>query len=345
MKSNRVSKFLKYIALPTVLLCVFLSSCSSFFKNAEGSTGYNTNNNPDTQGVQRESENTETLPQDNEVRYAEYSGSEAEGNLTYTTYNGKKITDFSFLDGLGRDFFSDTGDKTTGSWFCGKTERDLTTGKVTYIWDRAPETLATLDKYGVIYRKNADKKIVYFTFDCGYENGYTAKILDILKEKDVSAAFFLNGHYVSSSPELVRRMLDEGHIVGNHGNNHAVMSKLSLEDFFYEVESVNELMREYVPGAPYMEYFRPSYGSCSEWDIALIHEMELTNVLYSWTYHDYEPDNQPTPEEALDAAKRGLHDGSVMMFHTVGETNTKILGEFIDYIRAEGYEIGKLSDK
>lgn len=275
---------------------------------------------------------------------ASYSGTEAGGDITYTSARGKKITDFSFLNGLSRNFFSDTGDRENGSWYCGKTERDPVTGRVTVLSERAPDVLAAIDKYDVIYRGDTEKKAIYLTFDCGYENGYTAKILDILRDKGVPATFFLNGHYIESAPELVRRMLDEGHIVGNHGNNHKVMARLTLEDFFYEIESMNDLMSQYVPGAPYMEYFRPSYGSCSEWDMALIHEMGLREVLYSWTYYDYDPADQKSPADALAAAKSGLHPGSVLMLHTVGKTNTEWLGEFIDYVRAEGFEIRPISE-
>ena len=277
---------------------------------------------------------------------ASYTGSAEAGDLVYTTYDGRVIDDFSFLDGLNRNFFSDVDSASdpTGSWFCGRTERDPATGESRIVWDRASDVLEAIDRYGAIYRKNTDKKVLYLTFDCGYENGYTGTILDILKEKDVPAAFFLNGHFISSSSDLVKRMLDEGHIVGNHGNNHKVMAKLSIDEFMYEVESMNELMEEYVPGSPYMRYFRPSYGSCSEWDMALIHKMGLTETLYSWTYYDYDPDNQSDPAVALELAKAGLHDGSVIMLHTVGETNTKMLGDFIDYARAEGYTFLSLDE-
>lgn len=278
--------------------------------------------------------------------YASYSGRESDGSLKYTTHTGKAITDFSFLDGLSRSFFSDT-DKSdpTGSWYCGKTERDATTGEVRVIFDRAADTLDTLERYDTVYRKNEHEKVVYLTFDCGYENGYTAPILDILKEKNVSAAFFLNGQFIKTSPELIERMLDEGHVVGNHGANHATMSKLSVEELFYEVESNNELLREQLPDAPYMKYFRPPAGSCSEWDLALYREMELECVLYSWAYYDYAVDAQPDPDSALAQMKSGLHNGEVMMLHCVGETNVKVLGEFIDWARGEGYRFGDIREK
>ena len=94
-----------------------------------------------------------------------------------------------------------------------------------------------------------------------------------------------------------------------------------------------------------MKYFRPSYGSCSEWDLALYQAMDLECILYSWAYYDYDPNDQPDPASALEAMKKGLHDGSVLMLHCVGETNAKILGDFIDYARSEGYTIGAISDK
>ncbi len=277
--------------------------------------------------------------------FASYSGSEAEGNLKYVTHKGKVLSDFSFLDGLSKNFFSDTdpSDKQ-GTWYCGKTVRDLETGEVTLVFDRAADVLDAIEKYGAVYRKNEDKKVVYITFDCGFENGYTDDILDILKEKDVKASFFLNGQFIKTSADLVKRMLDEGHIVGNHGNNHRVMSKLTIEELFYEVESNNALLQEAVPGAPYMKYFRPPSGSCSAWDMALYQAMDLESVLYSWAYYDYAVDAQPEPAKALEQMKTGLHNGSVIMLHTVGETNVEVLGDFIDYIRAEGFEIRNIDE-
>lgn len=323
-----------FLAILTVFL---LFSCSSGEKD-EDFVSVGRKDNPALE-TDRASETLPPAPA--AAGFASYSGSTAEGNLVYTTYKGKVISDFSFLDGITKDFFSDVSGDDTGSWFCGKTERDESTGEVTLIWDRAADVISAMEKYDAVYRKNTDKKTVYFTFDCGYENGYTNTILDILKEKNVKAIFFLNGHYIEESSDIVKRMLDEGHIIGNHGNTHQVMPKLSVDEYIYEIESNNELLRQYVPNAPYMRYYRPSYGSCSEWDMALAHEMDLTEVLYSWTYYDYEPTDQPAPADALELAKKALHNGEVVLFHTVGETNTLILGDFIDYIRSQGFEIGE----
>ena len=329
------------------LILVLLCSCSLVTKGPDNEApSENTSVGRNTAEAENSGENppdTHDTPSENTGR-AKISGSSAGGDLKYTTYDGKVITDFSFLDGKSRDFMPDSGDAENGSWYCGKTERNLDTGEVTLVWDRSPETLALLEKYHAVYRKNTDKAVCYITFDCGYENGKTAVILDILKEKNVSAAFFLNGHYIESAPDMVKRMLNEGHIVANHGNGHRNMSKLSTEEFLYEVESMNDLLEQYVPGAPYMEYYRPPYGTVTEWDLALIDAMGLKNILYSWTYYDFNEKEQPEPAAALEQAKKGLHNGCVYMFHSVSDTNTKILGDLIDYIRAEGFEIRSLDE-
>ena len=336
---------MKILAL-LLLVSLLLVSCGNVEKPAMGAgkdTGYVESTSPaDT--VPAGADTSAPDDGDEEIGYASYSGTEAGGDLTYTTYKGKKLTDFSFLDGLSRNFFSDTADKENGSWFCGNTVRNEATGEVQVIFDRADDVFDALEKYGSVYRKNEDKKVIYITFDCGYETEWTDDVLDVLKEKDVKASFFLNGQYIKTAPDLVKRMLDEGHIVGNHGNNHKVMSKLSIEELFYEVESNNELLQQYVPGAPYMKYFRPSYGSCSAWDMALYQAMDLENILYSWAYYDYDPEDQMDPAKALETMKNGLHNGSVLMLHTVGSTNAQVLGDFIDYVRAEGFEIRNIDE-
>ena len=336
---------MKILAL-LLLVSLLLVSCGNVEKPAMGAgkdTGYVESTSPaDT--VPAGADTSAPDDGDEEIGYASYSGTEAGGDLTYTTYKGKKLTDFSFLDGLSKNFFSDTADKENGSWFCGNTVRNEATGEVQVIFDRADDVFDALEKYGSVYRKNEDKKVIYITFDCGYETEWTDDVLDVLKEKDVKASFFLNGQYIKTAPDLVKRMLDEGHIVGNHGNNHKVMSKLSIEELFYEVESNNELLQQYVPCAPYMKYFRPSYGSCSAWDMALYQAMDLENILYSWAYYDYDPEDQMDPAKALETMKKGLHNGSVLMLHTVGSTNAQVLGDFIDYVRAEDFEIRNIDE-
>lgn len=253
------------------------------------------------------------------------------------------VTDFSFLAGTSTDLFEDaTGD---GSWYQGKVRRDLTTGEVTYVWDRYKSTLDLLDKYGGIYRKNTDQKVVYLTFDVGYDNGNLAKILDVLKEKQVYGIFFCTGDVFEreSNRELIRRIVDEGHLIGNHSYSHPNMITQTNEQMVSQLVTCENKLKEAL-GDRYtrMVYYRPPYGASCERDLALAQKMGYQTVFWSFTYKDYDTSAQPDPDTALTTLKTGLHDGCVYLLHTVSETNTKILGDFIDYVRGEGYEIRRI---
>ena len=275
------------------------------------------------------------------------------GEPSYSVVNGKYVytipapdrsglSDLSDVNALSRALFSDSGNAT--SWYPGKTERNLTTGEVSYKWDRAADTLALLDKYGAIYRRHTDENVVYFTFDCGYENGWTEPILDVLKEKNVPGMFFLVGHYVDTADTVIRRMIDEGHLLGNHTNNHPDLTTVDAETFIKELTDLEDKVKEKFPDAPPMRYMRPPEGACNEWSLAMAQKMDYTTVLWSWGHHDWVENDQPDPASALEKAKQGLHPGAVYLFHCVGSTNPAILGDLIDYIRAEGYEIHPLCD-
>lgn len=268
---------------------------------------------------------------------------------TATLQNGKyvyalpkpdrsRLSDLSDVKSLSKALFSDAGQST--DWYYGKTTRDLTTGEVTYVWDRSADTLALLDKYGAVYRKNQDEKVCYFTFDCGYENGWTEPILDVLKEKNVPGLFFVVGHYVETAPDIIGRMYDEGHLVGNHTYNHPNMATdVDENKFIEEITSLEDALSALYPDAPTPIYWRPPYGACNEWTLAMADKLGLTTVLWSFAYYDYVETEQMDPAAALEKAKMGLHNGCVYLFHCVGSTNPAILGDLIDYIRGEGYEI------
>lgn len=272
------------------------------------------------------------------------------GEISYKIENGKYVysfpepdrsgmNDLSSLKSMSRALFSDQGDDTTGSWYFGKTKRDLTTGEVTYVWDRAADTIALIEKYGGIYRQNEDEKVCYFTFDCGYENGYTAPLLDVLKEKNVPGIFFVTGQYVDTAGDQIRRMIDEGHIIGNHTENHLNATTITPETFREEIESVENKMEQLYGYDEPMLYWRPPYGGCNEYVLAMAQKMDLRTVMWSWAYYDYDTENQLDYATALQKAKEGLHPGCVYLFHTVSKTNSEILGELIDWIRGQGYEI------
>ncbi|MBR3423817.1 MAG: polysaccharide deacetylase family protein [Clostridia bacterium] len=250
--------------------------------------------------------------------------------------------DLSAINAIPRDFFPDAANDGQGTWYMGKTVYDAATGEISTVFERDSATLETLEKYGGIYLKNPDQKVVYLTFDCGYENGFTPKILDVLKEKNAKGIFFVTGAYIDTASDIIRRMLDEGHLVGTHTNNHKNMALLSAEEFIDEILSNEEKLKSHIPDAPDMIYYRPPMGATSEWALAMAQAMGLTTVMWSWTQYDYDPDNQPDPYSALENAKSGLRPGCVYLLHAVSATNASILGDLIDFIRAQGYEIRRM---
>ncbi len=240
--------------------------------------------------------------------------------------------------------FEDGGPDQPNDWYPGKTDRDPYTGEVTVKWDRYASTLEAVRKYHGIYRGDESKKVCYLTFDCGYEYGPTPKILDVLKEKQAPGLFFVTGQYVSESTDLVKRMLDEGHLVGNHTKSHYRMTTLTAAEAIDELDQLENLYKSLIPGAPDMLYFRPPYGNVNEWLLKLMDKAGYITTLWSWTYMDYDTNNQWAIEDALSAAQRGLHNGCVYLFHTESWTNANMLGDLIDWIRAQGYEIVPMCD-
>ncbi|MCR5694297.1 MAG: polysaccharide deacetylase family protein [Clostridia bacterium] len=250
--------------------------------------------------------------------------------------------DFSFLDGVSRDKFEDSGDSY--DWYCGAVKKDQN-GKITYPWDRYPSTLNYLKQYGGIYRKNADQKVVYLTFDCGYENGNTNSILDTLKEKNVQAIFFVTGGFVDygeMTQKMMRRMLDEGHLIGSHTENHKVMPTLSDEEFCNELNSLYRKLKNVLGEDFTMLFYRPPQGASCPRDLALASYLGYHTTFWAFAYGDYNTENQPDPEASLQKMKDQLHPGCVFLLHAVSKTNATILGDLIDYIRAEGYEIRRI---
>lgn len=176
---------------------------------------------------------------------------------------------------------------------------------------------------------------VFLTFDEGYENGYTASILDTLKEKDVSAVFFVTLPYVKSEPELVKRMIDEGHIVGNHSARHPNMTTEAPADAYDEVADLHAYVKENFGYEMFL--FRPPEGAFSERTLALLQKMGYRSVFWSFAYKDWDPENQYDCDTALAKATGSLHSGEIFLLHAVSSTNDAILGDFIDTVRAAGY--------
>ncbi len=252
------------------------------------------------------------------------------------------LTDFSFLGNLKRELFADATDD--GSWYNGKVVRDLTTGEVSHPWDRYKSTLDILDAHGGIYRKNADRKVIYLTFDTGYDNGNLVNVLNVLDEKGVDAIFFCTSDFASEENRvLLERMLDEGHLIGNHTDSHKNFLQLTDKQVAQEIKGF-EVQLKTVLGDKYSRtaFLRAPYGAASERDLAIAQKMGYQTVFWSYTYKDYDVNNQYDTATALNLLKTGLHDGCVYLLHTVSTTNAKILGDFIDYARDQGYEIRRI---
>ena len=197
-----------------------------------------------------------------------------------------------------------------------------------------------VDKYDAIYLESPDEKIIYLTFDEGYENGYTGQILDTLKEKNVKAVFFITGPYLSKNEDLVRRMVEEGHTVGNHTVNHPSMPDVDDEKLEKELLDLDRKFYELFGAS--MKYVRPPMGEFSERTVALSKNLGYTSVFWSFAYRDWETNNQKGTEYAKETVLNAIHPGEVMLLHAVSVDNTNALGDIIDEARSLGYEFGEL---
>ena len=194
-------------------------------------------------------------------------------------------------------------------------------------------------RYGDLdaFALSEDEKRIIITFDQGYENGYTAKILDTLKEKDVQAIFFLTGPYAKTESALVQRMIDEGHVLGNHGMTHASLPTLSDENAKEEIMSLhNYVMNNY---GYQMQYFRCPCGEYSEKALETAQQCSYKTLFWSSAYVDWKTDQQPSPQEGLRKLTESAHGGEILLLHSVSSTNAEILGELIDSFRAMGYTV------
>ena len=180
---------------------------------------------------------------------------------------------------------------------------------------------------------------IYLTFDEGYENGYTAKILDTLKAKNVRAVFFLTLPYAQSEPQLIKRMIDEGHTVGNHSSAHKSFPDLPLMEAAKDIVRLHEYMKENFGYE--MALFRPPMGEFSEQTLALAQSLGYKTVFWSFAYRDWLVDEQPLTAEALTKALSLSHPGAIYLLHAVSQTNAEILDEYIDNMRTKGYEFSE----
>lgn len=210
----------------------------------------------------------------------------------------------------------------------------------------APTANATpeeMKKHNAYYIGNQENKVIYLTFDSGYENGYMETILDALKESDVKATFFLVGNYLETCPDLVKRMIAEGHTVGNHSYHHPDMSSMSQEEFEKEIKTFEEKYEE-VTGVPCSKYYRPPQGKYSEANLKMADKMGYQTFFWSLAYVDWYDNDQPTKEQAFDKLLGRIHPGAIVLLHSTSKTNSEILQELIAKWKEMGYSFGTLED-
>ncbi len=208
----------------------------------------------------------------------------------------------------------------------------------------APASAAQLKQYDAAYMGSGGEKVLYLTFDAGYENGCTRKILDVLKKHRVSAAFFLVGNYISQNGDLVRRMVSEGHTVGNHTMHHPDMSKIGDKAVFQkELEALEALYAE-TTGEQLPKYYRPPQGTYSENNLKMAKELGYKTVFWSLAYVDWDQKKQPTAEYAFRKLLPRTHDGAVILLHSTSTTNAEILDELLTKWKDMGYTFAPISD-
>lgn len=209
---------------------------------------------------------------------------------------------------------------------------------------RADVSAEALAPYDAKYIGNSDEKVLYLTFDAGFENGCTEPILDALAAHQASAAFFLVGNYLEQNPDLVRRMVAEGHTVGNHSYHHPDMSAITNEaDFTAELRSL-ETLYEQVTGQAMPRYYRPPRGDYSETNLAMAQKLGYRTVFWSLAYVDWLQDQQPDEEAALEKLIRRTHPGAVVLLHSTSSTNAHILDRLLSAWEQAGYRFGTLDE-
>ena len=210
-----------------------------------------------------------------------------------------------------------------------------------------PSGTASSDKlkeYNAYYVGDAGEKKIYLTFDCGYENGNTSQILDALKKHNAPATFFVVGHFLESAPEIVKRMVEDGHTVGNHTYHHYDMSKISDPAVFRkEMDDVRTLFQE-TTGTEMAMYYRPPQGKYSETNLQMAKDLGYSTFFWSLAYVDWNVDAQPSHEEAFSKLTGRIHPGAVVLLHNTSKTNGEILDELLTKWEEMGYHFASLDD-
>lgn len=208
----------------------------------------------------------------------------------------------------------------------------------------ANASMEYLKQFNAFYAQDTQEKVLYLTFDAGYEDGNTEAILDALKKHNAPATFFLVGNYLETSPDLVKRMLAEGHNVGNHTYHHPDMSKISTKETFEKELTDLETLFQQVTGQTMKKYYRPPQGKYSESNLKMAKEMGYQTFFWSLAYVDWYKDKQPSKEEAFKKLIGRIHPGAIVLLHSTSKTNGQILDELLGKWEEMGYHFASLDD-
>jgi len=223
---------------------------------------------------------------------------------------------------------------TKQSWYYGKNKNHLPpTGNNAF--DVRP--------FGGYHLGDVSQKVIYLTFDEGYENGYTAPILDVLLEKNVPAAFFVTRSYITSNPDLIQRMVAEGHVVGNHSVSHKSSPDLTDEEMRWELTDTARSFME-LTGLHMPLFFRPPMGEYSARTLQITQDCGYKTIFWSFAYVDWLVDEQPATQTAYNEIVAHMHNGAIPLLHAVSKANAEALGDVIDTLRAEGFTFLSLYD-
>ncbi|MCH5198375.1 MAG: polysaccharide deacetylase family protein [Oscillospiraceae bacterium] len=325
----------RFLIILTVFIFVFLIGCGKTVDDSDSSSSSPPVIPSDESSSETESfSEPEVDPVVNESAKGCFYGDNTGTDKTYTGLEPLPLSDFndpSFVNSKG------LSDKTVDHSFgVAKNEQPH---------DISVNNQKLFDEKGfnaIAYDNKTDEKILYLTFDCGYENGYTAKILDTLRDKGVKAAFFCTLPEMKQNTEIIARMINEGHIVGNHSVTHPDFSGLTRQQMYDEVKGFDDYIRENFGYSA--QYFRYPQGKYSENSLDMLNEMGYTCVFWSLAYADWDLNNQKGANNALETVIGRIHPGAVILLHSVSPDNANALADIIDTARNMGYEFRSLPE-
>lgn len=331
-KSKIISRIVYALLVICIIVFVFLFTDKMGQDSSEDDTSVTQNSESQTSTDTEESTTTEDSTNTEESTDTEESINTEDSTDVEEDTDTEDSTN-SGTNNVPSDFASLSN--TSEGWGPGGDRNELNQYYCCFSYNKKYQAY---DAYFTVENSN----YIYLTMDEGYENGYTPAILDTLKEKNVKIVFFVTSQFVKSNPQLVQRMIDEGHTVGNHSTSHPSkgMPSLSIEAQKNDIMNLHNIIKN--DYGYEMTLFRNPAGIFSEQSLAVTKSLGYKSVFWSFAYYDYDPADQPEPTKALNKMIKELHPGAIYLLHAVSATNTEVLGDFIDQARAAGYEFAVL---